>query len=141
MSLNTAVAYRLLWLQAMYLVLRNRWLLKVDSAGTVQRSILPSTQGRLPNGPEDWRQVMLTGHAAATAGSWVVDRRRPCLPVALATQILLARQGFQAVLRIGVQRSEGAIEGHAWVECAGRCIVGKPAPGIVALQPPNHLDP
>lgn len=134
MSLHRKLAYRLLWLQGLYLALASRWMLNAHAAATVQRAIERSSRGRDPNGPLEWQQVILTGHAAATAGSWVVDRRRPCLPVALATQILLARQGYRAILRIGVQQSEGELEAHAWVECAGRCVVGKPVPGMVTME-------
>ena len=134
MNLKNQVGSRLLWLKCLRLILWNRFLLAVDSAGTLRRSISKSANGREPIGPDEWREVLLVGHAAAASGPWMVDRHRPCLPIALATQTVLSRLGYRAVLRIGVQRSEQGIEGHAWVECAGHCVVGKPAAGIVALQ-------
>lgn len=43
-----------------------------------------------------------------------------CLRQALTVQWLLARRGIAADLRIGVRRDAGALEAHAWVECAGQ---------------------
>lgn len=59
----------------------------------------------------------------------VVSRYMPgevkCLARALATQILLARHGYQAQLRIGVAKGErGQLEAHAWVESQGKIVIG-----------------
>ncbi len=45
-----------------------------------------------------------------------------CLRQALTLQWLLARRGVAADLRIGVRKQAGALEAHAWVECAGQAI-------------------
>ncbi len=45
-----------------------------------------------------------------------------CLRQSLALQWLLARRGIPAELRIGVRKQTGALEAHAWVECAGQAI-------------------
>jgi transglutaminase superfamily protein len=42
-----------------------------------------------------------------------------CLPVAVVTAWLLARQGTRATLRIGVARHAGRLAAHAWLECDG----------------------
>jgi len=42
-----------------------------------------------------------------------------CLPVAVVTAWLLARQGTPATLRIGVARHAGRLAAHAWLECGG----------------------
>jgi Transglutaminase-like superfamily len=42
-----------------------------------------------------------------------------CLPVALVTASLLARQGTPATLRIGVARRGGRFAAHAWLDCNG----------------------
>jgi hypothetical protein len=42
-----------------------------------------------------------------------------CLPIALVTVWLLARQGTPATLRIGVARRSGHLTAHAWVDCPG----------------------
>lgn len=48
-----------------------------------------------------------------------------CLTQALATQVLLRQDGFDPKLQIGVARDEaGTFKAHAWVECAGRIVVG-----------------
>ena len=50
---------------------------------------------------------------------------RSCLVQALATQVMLARRGHTADLRIGVAKDEaGRFKAHAWVECAGAVIIG-----------------
>lgn len=50
---------------------------------------------------------------------------KPCLPQALVTQWFLRRNGFDAMLRIGVNKDEsGALLAHAWVESSGDIIIG-----------------
>ena len=46
-----------------------------------------------------------------------------CLGRALATSRLLARNGYKSTLHIGVRRTAGELEAHAWVEYDGRAIV------------------
>jgi hypothetical protein len=64
--------------------------------------------------------------------AWIVERAsryvpgaRTCLVQALAVQVILARKGYPAGLRLGVSR-EGAegIQAHAWVESNGMVVVG-----------------
>jgi hypothetical protein len=48
-----------------------------------------------------------------------------CLAQALATQYLLALNGYVAHLRIGVAKeASGKLEAHAWVEYQGKVIIG-----------------
>src|ERR671923_1529389 len=52
----------------------------------------------------------------------IAARRPPkacCLPVAIVTAWLLARQGTPATLRIGVARRAARLTAHAWLECDG----------------------
>jgi hypothetical protein len=64
--------------------------------------------------------------------AWSVKRVSPfvrggrnCLVRALAAQLLLARRGCSAHLRIGFARSaQGQLEGHAWLRCDGRVLIG-----------------
>ena len=52
----------------------------------------------------------------------IASRRVPgarCLPVAVVTARLLARQGAATTLRIGVARCADDLAAHAWVECDG----------------------
>ena len=62
---------------------------------------------------------------------WAVEaasRRVPratCLTRALATKLLLGRAGVESTVHLGFARGmAGAFEGHAWLESAGRIIVG-----------------
>src|SRR5262245_37866909 len=50
--------------------------------------------------------------AAASTGPLPVG----CLPRALVVQMLLAREGIPAAVRIGVRREGATIKAHAWVE-------------------------
>lgn len=62
---------------------------------------------------------------AVTAASLRVPGRTTCLSRALAVQALLARRGFPSRLQVGVVRDkQGEVEGHAWVECKGRILIG-----------------
>jgi len=62
--------------------------------------------------------------------AWAVraaSRRLPgttCLASALATQRLLAREGHDCQLTIGVARSERGLSAHAWVVRDGIALVG-----------------
>lgn len=58
-----------------------------------------------------------------------------CLTQALVAQVLLARRGQPACLRLGVARREdGEFRAHAWIESEGRIVVGgQGAAGYTAL--------
>jgi hypothetical protein len=72
------------------------------------------------------------GYASAERVTWAVEaasRHTPgvksCLNQALAAQVLLARRGHPALVRIGVARGEGGrFQAHAWVESGGEVVVG-----------------
>src|SRR5690349_23636698 len=80
--------------------------------------------------------LLARGHARdpmpAERIAWAVaaaGRRVPgatCLVQALAAQVLLARHGLVAELRIGVARATEGIEAHAWLELDGEPIFGEP---------------
>jgi len=67
--------------------------------------------------------------------------RATCLVQALAAEALFARYGHPADLRIGVLKTDsGALVAHAWVESAGRVVVGEllgspPQPPYTPLPP------
>jgi hypothetical protein len=50
--------------------------------------------------------------------------RATCLTQSLAAQILLARRGYPAALRLGVAREAGQFDAHAWLESNGRVVIG-----------------
>jgi hypothetical protein len=62
---------------------------------------------------------------AVTAVSARLPRRSTCLGQALAVQALLSRTGQSSRLHIGVGRgNDGTLDGHAWIECGGRIVIG-----------------
>ncbi|HEY0733679.1 MAG TPA: lasso peptide biosynthesis B2 protein [Herpetosiphonaceae bacterium] len=74
------------------------------------------------------------GWAVAIAGVYLP--RATCLPQALAAQVLLRRHGHAADLKIGVARDErGRLEAHAWVESAGRIVIGGSASTLARYTP------
>ncbi len=56
----------------------------------------------------------------------IAARNRPapasCLVRSLALERLLRQAGYAAHLRLGVQRTTGQLQGHAWVEVGGRVV-------------------
>jgi hypothetical protein len=51
-----------------------------------------------------------------------------CLSEAIAARFLLARAGFPSELRIGVRKTGGKFEAHAWLECPDNIVIGNPSP-------------
>ena len=70
---------------------------------------------------------------------------RNCLVQALAGQALLARHGQSSQLRIGVARfADGQFKAHAWVEVAGRLLIGGEGASQFTVLPslePHHDRP
>jgi len=78
---------------------------------------------------------------AVTAASRRVPGRTTCLSRALTVQALLARSGYPSRLRVGVLRGkQGEVEGHAWVECEGRILIGGTASEIGQFTPLAAFD-
>jgi len=48
-----------------------------------------------------------------------------CLIRALALSRLLAQNGYESRLHIGVKRTDGTFEAHAWVEHDGRAVIDR----------------
>jgi hypothetical protein len=77
---------------------------------------------------------------AAAEISWSVERAAravpaaTCLTQALAAQILLARAGHPAALRLGARRTGATLEAHAWLEDEQGIVFGKR--GTFAALPP-----
>lgn len=76
----------------------------------------------------------------------VASRRIPeasCLTQAFASQVLLRRRGYPAVLRIGVAPGEsGEVGAHAWIELNGRIVIGGTSSRrrFVTLSPRTRRD-
>lgn len=49
--------------------------------------------------------------------------RAGCLPAALTLQRILAAQGVDSELRLGVRKVGGRLEAHAWLERSGDCLI------------------
>jgi hypothetical protein len=70
----------------------------------------------LPPGRAAWAVEVASRHVPGT---------RHCLTQALAGQLMLARSGVPALLRIGLARNdEGKLHGHAWLESEGLILIG-----------------
>jgi hypothetical protein len=86
--------------------------------------------GRRPARVEDEKRraeaVARRVEAAALAGPLPVG----CLPRALVVQTILAREGIDAVVRIGVRYQGRTIKAHAWVE--HECLPVAEPEGVVA---------
>jgi len=89
------------------LLLRVRPLPRLLGSTRAERSV--------PLDPE--RVAWLVGAAARYAPG------AHCLPVALVTAWMLARQGTPATLRVGVARHAGRLTAHAWLEHRGRPLL------------------
>ncbi|HEY0606522.1 MAG TPA: lasso peptide biosynthesis B2 protein [Herpetosiphonaceae bacterium] len=87
-----------------------------------------------PQGASPRFSIEQIGWAVAIAGVYLP--RATCLPQALAAQVLLRRNGHAADLKIGVARDErGRLEAHAWVESAGRIVIGGSASTVARYTP------
>lgn len=77
-------------------------------------------------------QVQDTERFSKARVVWAVEtaaRHMPlantCLTQALAAQVLLARRGYPALLRIGVVKGDkDNLQAHAWVESGGEVVIG-----------------
>lgn len=103
---------------------------------------------RVANTPKGRR----VDHSSAERVAWAVEAAsqnmpgiKTCLARALAAQVLLARRGYPALLRIGVARGEQEqFQAHAWVETEGKTVIGgseigRYAPLTVLVEGPREL--
>jgi len=73
---------------------------------------------------------------AVTVAGRYVPGPTTCLSRALTVQGMLARLGYPSRLHVGVVRGKhGEVEGHAWVECEGRILIGGTASEIGNFSP------
>jgi hypothetical protein len=103
---------------------------------TLQRLLTRMTQGAYKHQAADQASIDSVVWAVTVASRYVPEAT--CLTQALAAQVLLARRGYPARLRIGVARSEtGQFQAHAWVENGGRIVIGGTAnPSYFTPLPP-----
>lgn len=125
-------------LKFLYLPAADQWLL-VKSAvllGSIRLGVwlLPfqTLRRHLAKMAKTTAHLKATDQASAEKVIWAVSlagrhvpRTRSCLIQALAAQVLLARRGHPACLRIGVARGEkGQLQAHAWLESRGQVVLG-----------------
>jgi Transglutaminase-like superfamily len=92
----------------------------------------PSVSARQRNGSCEFDESRLTEARAmarmvAVAASYGFTRPR-CLEHSLALWLLLRRRGIDCDLRLGVRRTDGRCEAHAWVEACGVSLSGPEDP-------------
>jgi hypothetical protein len=124
--LRLSTAERRLLIEAMLLLGAIRpglWLLPFE---TVRR--LLARAARMPAGSQE---VDLPSAERVVWALAVASRYAPrggagtCLTQALAAQTMLARRGHPALLRIGLTKDEERrLQAHAWVESAGKVVIG-----------------
>ena len=81
------------------------------------------------------------------APAWVLARTRwavataaraalgaTCLPQAMAANALLSLQGYNSLIRVGVRRSDGALQAHAWLLSSGRVVVRDDGEGLKSFS-------
>ena len=90
---------------------------------TLRRAIarLTPANGRLLRPSPTYIETVV--RAVATASRYVPSAT--CLIQSLVAKILLARYGHLSNLHIGVVKGKkGEFQAHAWLECAGRIVIG-----------------
>ena len=58
------------------------------------------------------------------AAQYLLPGRSTCLDLALTVQRLLEKQQIPSEVRIGVRKSAGEFEAHAWLESCGQVVIG-----------------
>jgi len=88
---------------------------------------------RRRRGGDDPRGVARTAWLVEIAARCCLPRPT-CLAKALVVFSLLKRRGLPAELVIGVSKTQGPLEGHAWVELGGAAVVvADPGPARYAV--------
>jgi hypothetical protein len=117
-------AEKLVLVQAAAWLLLLRILLAAAPFAQVQRMVSRASRAsapgvRRPGAPAPSR----IGYLVAAAANRIPGTT--CLPRALATQVLLCRNGHRAELHIGINRTGSErLQAHAWVETGGSVVIG-----------------
>ena len=95
--------------------------LRTMPLGTLRR-LLDAYSRRRPASVESPAAIAWAVQAAARR----VPGTRTCLLEALAADAMLRRRSYRSELRFGVRSKDAgsSLDGHAWVECDGRVVVG-----------------
>lgn len=101
---------------------------------TVRRILAQAATLPAPGQPPQPQQLARIVWAATVMGRYLLGNK-PCLPQALAVQLLYRRQGCPAALQIGVAKdASGRLLAHAWVESGGQIVIG-------GAHSPQHFTP
>ena len=116
-------------LKALAIVVPVRVALWVLPFRTVHRVV--ASRARRPAGRYSMQQIVWAIGAAS--------RRVPratCLTQAFAAALMLAANGHEATLRVGVAKDDdGRLRAHAWIESNGETILGDSREAFVAMPP------
>ena len=74
--------------------------------------------------PDEERHNLRRVIGAVEAMSRRLLGAKPCLTQALAAQRILRQEGLDSTLRIGVAKDGHELLAHAWLERAGRIVIG-----------------
>jgi hypothetical protein len=112
------------------------WLLPFRSAAKLVTR-LGASNGKRASDPRVVERVAW----AVAAASRHLPFGASCLTQALVSQLLLARRGQDARLRLGVATSgAGKLHAHAWVESEGKIVVGARGAGAYTPLPAFDLE-
>lgn len=116
------------------LTLLVRGLLSIWSLSTVSRWLKKTAQ-RFPTQTQNSEAYRERAAWAANAAGYRLLPKRPCLTQALVLQYILLRSGDESArLHIGVTKTEGELQAHAWVERNGKVLIGGP-------ESPHNYEP
>ena len=117
---------------------RDRWLLLqslmlLPATALALRVVTPLrlqaiTQGspKCGTGANDHGSATRIAHLVAAASEYG-PYRASCLPQSLVLQYFLSRAGIASELRFGVNKNDGAVRAHCWIEVAGEPLIDSPA--------------
>jgi Transglutaminase-like superfamily len=111
-----------LWIKTLLLVWAVRLGLWALPFRTVRRSLTRFAQPSVRPGRKGAtvERVVWAVTSASRYAPWAT-----CLTQALTAKVMLARNGHESTLRLGVARSEaGRFQAHAWVENNGSVVLG-----------------
>lgn len=132
---------RRMFRHAWLLLLRYRLLLMVSSREQVGRRVAKAMSPAAPGRVSDAGRAehgMVIAHQAARNHLLSMN----CLVRAFAGRELLARDGIETRLRIGVRREDtGALKAHAWLEAGGEVVgdTGDVASRFVPFDDPSQM--
>ena len=93
------------------------WLLPFGSVRSLVARLGRRTHWRARRSADERIAWAVAASARAVPGA-------TCLTQALATKVLLSREGLRGDLRIGVAKDGDTLTAHAWVECDSRVVIG-----------------